>query len=347
MRRALVAAGAAIALTVAGATVVSAAGESVPVGCTITDNVLSCPLPAPAAPVTVTSTVTPAPVTTTATVTQPPVTSTVTVTAAPTSSTPTSSTPTSPTPTTPPVQTGFPNASNTGVPAGVTLTNSGGLTITAAGTVVDAKNITGTVQINANNVTIKRSKITGSGYAIVRVQDGRTGVRLEDVEINGRGTSGTSNSGGVIGSATILRANIYGVENGVVPYSNSVIQESWIHNLGAPGSPHYDGVQMDGGATNIMVDHNTIDLSGLGQTGAIMVDNYYGQITGITVKNSRLLGGGYTVYCDGNFQSQTITGISYLNNRIAGGSWGPFLIRNCNATVTGNVHDVTGAPISN
>lgn len=88
MRRALVAAGVAAVLVVAGATVVRASADSVSVDCAIAENVLSCPLPAPVTvteSATVTETADPA----TETVTETAPAQTVTVTAAPTSSTPT------------------------------------------------------------------------------------------------------------------------------------------------------------------------------------------------------------------------------------------------------------------
>ena len=54
------------------------------------------------------------------------------------------------TPPPPPPPTGdWPNASNTGVPAGTVLTPSGGMTITTAGAVIDSRDISGSVVVNA------------------------------------------------------------------------------------------------------------------------------------------------------------------------------------------------------
>src|SRR5690625_3800844 len=58
---------------------------------------------------------------------------------------------------------GYPDASNTGVPAGVELSKSGGLTITEDDTVIDAQEITGTVKVEADDVVIRRSKIISTG----------------------------------------------------------------------------------------------------------------------------------------------------------------------------------------
>ena len=251
----------------------------------------------------------------------------------------------SPDPTTPaPSTSGWPSSANTGVPSGVSLTNSGGMSITKDGTVVDAKNISGTVYVEADNVTIKRSKIAGYGFAVVQVANGSKNVVITDCDIDGKGSS--AGSMGVIGPATVLRSDIRGVENGVTPSSGSVVQDNYIHDLAAPGSPHYDGLQMDGGLSNIVVRHNTVDLSEHGQTSAVMIDNYFGSISNITVDNNRLLGGGYTVYADGRFNSNKITGVSFTNNRLGKGGYGYALISPFPVTWSGNVDDRTGNTVS-
>ena len=236
--------------------------------------------------------------------------------------------------------TAYPAAGNTGVPAGVTLKPSGGMTVSTAGAVIDGYNITGTLTINASNVVVKRSKISSSSYNVIKVSDSATGVRIEDVEINGNKAAEGSN--GIYGPATVLRADIQGVENGLQPETGSVIQDSWIHDLGAAGRPHIDGIQIDGARSNITVRHNTVDLRGWTQTAAVMIDNYFGPANNIVVDNNRLLGGGYTVYSDGRFDGGAITNVKYTNNRIGYGQWGYALIANNNVTWSGNIDDATG-----
>ena len=226
------------------------------------------------------------------------------------------------------------------------LKASGSLTVTTPGTVIDGLDITGTVTITASNVTVKRSRITGSAFALVYVKDGVTGVRVEDSELNGSGSSGTSNSMGVYGPATVLRSNIYGVENGVAPFSNTVVQDNYIHDLLAPGSPHYDGIQIDGGISNVVIQHNTINLAGHDQTSAVMIDNYFGPTSNVSVTGNRLLGGGFTVYSDGQFSGGSIAGVSFTNNRLGQGYWGYASIVSNVPVWSGNTDDTTGASVS-
>jgi hypothetical protein len=239
---------------------------------------------------------------------------------------------------------GFPNASTTGVPAGVFLQASGSLVVGAAGTVISGLDISGGVQVNASNVTIKNSRIHTNGWVGIRIKSGLTGVVIQDVEVNGSGTSGTSNSNGVWGPANVYRANIYGFENPLVPESGSVLQDNYIHDLGAPGSPHYDGIQIDGGISNVTIRHNTI-LINHGFVSAVMIDNYFGPVSNIVVDNNRLAGGGFTVYSDDSFNSNPISGVQFTNNRMSEGAWGYALIGRAKPVDTGNVDDTTGVVI--
>src|ERR1700704_5656396 len=139
---------------------------------------------------------------------------------------------------------GWPDATNTGLPAGVTLTPSGDLVITKAGTVISGLNIQGTVTIEAPNVTLENCKVTSGSWFVVNIAKGVTGAVVQNCEINGQGTF-TGN-------------NIHNVENGINLTGSAVIENNYIHNLQAPGSPHYDGIQIDGGISNVTISHNTV-----------------------------------------------------------------------------------------
>lgn len=281
--------------------------------------------------------------TTTATVTSTATaTVTTTVTATPTPTPTATATPTA-TPTTPPSG-GYGNASNTGVPSGVALTPSGSLNVTTAGAVIQNLDITGNLTITANNVTVRNTRVTSGDFWVVNVKG--SGAKFDHVTVRGQGLSGGEGTSGVVGSGTFDAVNVSQVENGFVPGTGSIIRNSYVHDLNASGSPHYDGIQIDGGVTNIRVTGSTIHNQN-GQTAAVMVDNFYGAVSGIVVDGNRLLGGGYTVYADGAFNTSAL-GVTYSNNRFQKGYYGYSLRRGANATVTwsGNVDDSTGATIN-
>jgi hypothetical protein len=144
----------------------------------------------------------------------------------------------------------FPNAANTGIPAGTTLTAySGSCTITTANTVIDGKTINCDMSIRASNVTIKNSKITAGN---LNVDSGS--LTMQDVEVN---LGNNPIDEGVKGSnLTILRANMYGGKRQIW-CSHCTVQDSYLHDqLSDPsGVTHESSVRVDQYTTLI---HNTV-----------------------------------------------------------------------------------------
>jgi hypothetical protein len=119
---------------------------------------------------------------------------------------------------------GFPGAASTGVPAGVKLTVTGQLTVTTPGAVIDAKDIRGCLDNQADRVTVKRSRIRCAGDYVVRTADGVTGVVLSDVEIDGTGSPATTAIG--VAGYTLRRADVHGVGDGPRMGDNTVVEDS-------------------------------------------------------------------------------------------------------------------------
>ncbi|MEH2479024.1 uncharacterized protein YukE [Nitrobacteraceae bacterium AZCC 2146] len=233
---------------------------------------------------------------------------------------------------------GWPDATNTGVPAGVTLLPSGDVVVNTAGAVISGLDIHGTVYINAPNVTLIDCKVTSTSFYVVKIATGVTGAVVQNCDINGVG-SGNDGSSGIAGQGTFIANNIYNVENGItLQGNNSLIQDNYIHDLKASGSPHYDGIQIDGGISNATITHNTV-INSFDQTSAVMIDNYFGPISNISVDNNLLVGGGYTIYSDAQFTGGSITGVSITNNHVGGGAWGATDFNLNSPIYTGNVND--------
>lgn len=162
----------------------------------------------------------------------------------------------------------WPGASNTGVPAGVTLTSyTSPCTITAANTVIDAKDIQcDELLIRANNVSISRSRIKSgvhgmeaSGYAFT----------ITDSEIDGA----MANFGGVAcvscgvdgNNFTILRTEIVHTNRSAFCESTCNIKDSWFHGVNLDTSlcpqassgtcPHASAVRAQ---QNMTLTHNTL-----------------------------------------------------------------------------------------
>lgn len=236
----------------------------------------------------------------------------------------------------------WPDAANTGAPANVALKPSGGIVVTTPGAVISGLDVHGMVTINAPDVTVANSRITAASFSVVQIAPGVTGTIVKNCEINGVGND-NAGSNGISGEGTFIGNNIYNVENGVNVTGPSVIRDNYIHDLLASGSPHYDGVQIDGGH-DVTISHNTI-INSYAQTSAIMIDNYFSPVSNIKVDGNRLLGGGYTVYSDGRFKGGTVSGVSFTNNRMGKGRWGYSAFEKNSPVWRGNVDDRTGADL--
>ncbi|MFC4784706.1 hypothetical protein ACT8ZV_09540 [Nocardioides sp. MAHUQ-72] len=218
------------------------------------------------------------------------------------------------------------------------------MTVNAPGTTIDGLDVRGQIKIRADDVTIRDTRVTDGGWIVIDVAPGVTGTRVEDVEVNGRGQRGSPGSVGIAGTATIRNTEIRGVENGVIPGSGSVVRDSWIHGLDASGQePHYDGIQLDGGQQHVRIEHNLIDLTNHDGTSTVMIDNDFGPVRDVVVRENRLLGGSYTVYADGKFSAaDPIRGVRYVRNRMMRGAYGYGLVRNASVDWRANVDDDSG-----
>jgi hypothetical protein len=157
----------------------------------------------------------------------------------------------SPTPTATSTPSAFPNASNTGVPSGVTLTNYTGATRFTGTAVIDAKNITTGLEVAAGgNLTITNSKTK----TIIVYYGGR--LTINDSEVDG----GTFNGSAIgVQGVTMRRTEVTGARQSVSCTGECDIQDSWLHaQYMLPGSDwHGDGFISNGGA-NMVVRHNTL-----------------------------------------------------------------------------------------
>jgi hypothetical protein len=147
----------------------------------------------------------------------------------------------------------FPDTSCTGVPAGVTLTPyTGPQAITADNTVIDGALINEPLEIDASNVTIKNSKMTGttctatSGCSGINVPDdgrsyGKQPLQLLDSEIDCGGFGTGISSSNIIAR----RVLVHGCENGFNVDQNIDVRDSMIeYLLNTPDEVgHPDGVQ--------------------------------------------------------------------------------------------------------
>jgi len=206
-----------------------------------------------------------------------------------------------------PIPPGFVTASDTGL-AGVGLTiddldtYTGPTTITTSGTTIENKYIpNGLIVTNgASNLTVKKCWIgcTGSGYAIDNANGG-SGQLVEDCTMVGKPVDKRLGAALRIGNYTIRRCDISKYHDGAKFGGTTVVEDTYIHHLlredGADYSTHNDGLQC-ASSQNSRLSHNTI-MGPYGYTNsAIFFVAAAGPVDNVTIEDSFLSGGGYTMY---------------------------------------------------
>jgi hypothetical protein len=238
------------------------------------------------------------------------------------------------------IPSGYPDATTTGVPSGVTLTAyTGPTTITVAGTVIDSKTITNTLNIRAPNVTIKRCRATINGFWGIDASypEAIGTFTIEDCDIIGPGMSGASDSG-VVGSGNFLRNDISQWQNGLrLQEGKSVVRGNYIHDLNDPSAdPHYDGIGIQGDQDDVLVEDNSIIAR---DTSDVFIKPDFGPINNVRV-NHNFLGGNVAW----NVYFLNCTNCSLTNNIIVKYGFGHYTIENSNVVVSGNTLLLPGDP---
>jgi hypothetical protein len=215
----------------------------------------------------------------------------------------------------------FPDASNTGVPAGTSLTAySGPSSITTNGTTVDSKTITACINIDANNVTFTKCLFQSAGcfWNLINAWDAGTNLLIEDCEFDGLNNA-SADACINVANATVRRCNFHGTPDGVKLVSNSVLfEDNYIHDLVFFEDSHNDGSQtLD--TIGLTIRHNTIILP-VEATSCIILSTGSGTDMRNVLIEDNLLGGGnlcvYGGYREGVDDIEKVENIVIQNNWI-------------------------------
>jgi hypothetical protein len=262
---------------------------------------------------------------------------------------------------------GYPDATNTGVPAGTPLTaRSGDYIITTPGTVINGWALTGYIEINANNVTVENSDITVNGTQAgcsspcgghgIWTAPGVTGTVIHDVTCHGGAPSGNNVTQYCIqsnnSSTSVNRVHAYNCTvcfAGPGSWQNSFIDQ---RGVTIPGE-HYECEYYGGGFPSMNFNHNTC-LQPQKQTATVFASVDFGNQNTLTITDNLLAGGGYALYGGGSGNGGSVLGpVTVSSNRFSrlyfpnGGYYGIAAYFAMAVTSwTGNVWDDTGQPVA-
>ena len=203
-----------------------------------------------------------------------------------------------------------PNAATTGAPADVTLTDSGSITVKVPGTVIDAMNVSGTISILADDVTIRNSRISANNsWYGVRVGSGISGLTIVDTEIFGARSAAVS-----YGAYEAIRVNVHSSRDGLLAGSNTIIRDSWIHDLQSRGV----GIKTVGGSDTIL-SGNHVDLPANSSGTGIQLRADRRDLQNWLIQDNFLSGGRYALYFD--TRRHSAENIQFKSNLFKADSW--------------------------
>lgn len=158
---------------------------------------------------------------------------------------------------------------------------------------IDTQHVTGTITVRADNVTIKRTRITNTGRYPINVDGGRN-LTVEDSEIDGQSTG----SAAICCSGyTLRRVNIHHVTEGPRANGSVVIEDSWVHDLVECPGCHEDAIQSTGG-TGLVLRGNRLEASAK-HNATIMLGEENKPLRDCLVEDNYLDGGQVSVNAGG------------------------------------------------
>ncbi|WP_187291331.1 hypothetical protein [Cellulomonas flavigena] len=259
-----------------------------------------------------------------------------------------------------------PGSTNTGVPAGTSLTrHNGDIVVTQAGTVIENMDIHGFITVRAPDVVIRKSIVRGSGPGTTNMglvncnHNACSNLLVEDVTLVPKSPSVWLN--GVFGhDYTARRVNTYHVVDGFQIHNvrnnggpvNVVIENSWCHDMSYFAKDpnhnntetHNDCIQIQGG-TNMRITGNNLESFMATQAGdqtydarnrgsALMVTPNAAPVSKVTMTGNWLDGGTASAFFStskfGAYNFGTFSGNMFGRNQYDHGRGSKYQIRIAN-----------------
>lgn len=214
---------------------------------------------------------------------------------------------------------GYPDATNTGVPPGTTLTPSGSRSLTTDGQVLSGVDLTGTVTVAADDVTIRSSKLHtgagGSGTTVIILNQGADDFTLEDSEVYGNGSKTNATQSGIWNhynnpGARMIGSYVHGSPDNWEGRVDLVKDSFMVVDARYSGA-HSENIYICGSTAK--VEGSTL-FNESDETALIFGDGLCGRGNTVSVTDSLLAGGGYMMWPNAKGVSAPVT---ITGNRLA------------------------------
>ena len=200
-----------------------------------------------------------------------------------------------------------PEADNTGVAPGTALsTVSGNQTFGSSsdGKTISGKEFHGYVRVTGSNITFRdcifRGGTPSGNNALFDSSDSSGPITVTDSEFVPAHPAATID-GLWLKNTTVLRADVHGSVDGIKADSNSVIRESYIHDMQwfaddpnqGGGETHNDAIQILNGS-GITIDGNNLATAGKDPNSAIQITQDFGPTSDVSITDNWADYGGCT-----------------------------------------------------
>ncbi|MFF7969730.1 hypothetical protein [Streptomyces sp. NPDC007905] len=224
-----------------------------------------------------------------------------------------------------PQEAGFPDARTTGPRIPLTPHSTGNMSVKTDGTVIKGWDITGSLDIYANDVTIIDTKITSTNWWGVNLRPGHSGLRILHSAITAVPGKGPDNGGVDYAVSNMATSSIEVGWSDISVFGNALsmgqghLHDNYVHDLvpfrNTGGEwQHTDAVISGGGNKGqLIIRHNTL-LNPVavdrGASAAIGLFADTGHVSDTVIDGNLLAGGAYALYGGG----EGATGITVTNN---------------------------------
>jgi hypothetical protein len=269
---------------------------------------------------------------------------------------------------------GYPDATNSGVPAGTALkavpaqvtsgpgwswnAQYGVVVVTGYAANLTGLKISGGLNIEANNVTVNDVQVVTGGPFGISLWSTK-GVTIENSTV-----SGSNSAAGRVDSAicdvygdstmtTVKDDNITDFRI-AIQMPTGMVEGNYIHDPGYIAGDHTDGIMATGSTEWMTIKDNTV-LNAFGQTDAVTLDasGPGTPVANKTVVGNLIGGGGYSLYA-GSANNDSTSNIVIRNNRFSqayfpkSGQFGPvaYYTPGSGNVWSGNVMDTTGQAVA-
>jgi hypothetical protein len=206
-----------------------------------------------------------------------------------------------------PAKCGFPAPSNTGVPKGTALKPSGDVEVSDDGAVISGLEVNGTIEVDANGVTIENTKViqnttcgpsTTCGNFAIHVEHGASAT-IRNVETSSApGDTCEHDIRNTGGTVTIEGSYLHACDSNIYAEGPTTIKNSYGIAKLAIADDHVENVYFN--ETKFAMIHSTL-LNPIEQTAVVFGNSGGGTdvencSNRLTIVGSLLAGGGYTLY---------------------------------------------------